>query len=45
MVTNDFLARANYEPDSELCNIVSIDISHVHDLSLILSFTVTMSQV
>ena len=47
MVTNDFPSRANHELDSELANIVSIDISH-SDLSPILSFDkklrVTMSQ-
>ena len=37
MVTNDFPGRANHELDSELANIVSIDISHVRDLSPILS--------
>ena len=38
MVTNDFPSRANHELDSELANIVPIDVSHIRDLSPILSF-------
>ena len=47
MVTNDFPGRANHELDSELANIVPIDVSHIRDLSPILCFDkmlgVTMS--